>query len=124
MADNKEYISQEQENGTVHMSEDVIASIAAAAIYEIDGVYSLNDNTANDIEKKSRKSLGKDVKLSIVDDQITVECNVIIYYGYSVLEVAKNIQDAVSVALVSMAGLNVTAVNVNVSGIAMAKTSK
>ena len=124
MADNKDYISQEQDNGTVHISEDVLASIAAAAIHEIDGVYSLNDNTSNDIEKRSRKSLGKDVKLTIAGDEITVDCNVIIYYGYSVIEVAKNIQDAVSVALVSMAGLNVSSVNVNVSGIAMEKKSK
>ena len=123
MADNKEYISTEQDNGTVHISEDVIASIAAAAIGEIEGVAGANVG-GSETERRGRKSLAKCVKLNIAEDQITVECQVIVQYGYSGLEVAKNIQDAVCVALDSMAGLKVNAVNVNVCGIAMEKANR
>ena len=41
MADNKQYITQVQDHGTVMISEDVIASIAAAAVTEVEGVCGL-----------------------------------------------------------------------------------
>ena len=39
MADNKDYLVQAQENGNVLISEEVVASIAALAVREIEGVY-------------------------------------------------------------------------------------
>ena len=41
MSENKEYISQELENGSIQISEDVIVSIAAMAAQEVEGVYGL-----------------------------------------------------------------------------------
>ena len=41
MADNKRYITHEQENGSVMISEDVIADIIARAIIEVEGVEGL-----------------------------------------------------------------------------------
>lgn len=50
--------------------------------------------------------------------------NVIALYGHPVMELAKEIQNAVSDAIAAMTGLQVTAVNVNVCGIAMARTAR
>ena len=44
MAENKQYITQVQENGTVLISEDVIMTIVAHAVEEVEGVVGLNAN--------------------------------------------------------------------------------
>ena len=49
MAENREYYTQNAENGTVQISEDVVASVAAAAILETEGVCGLSANLTTDI---------------------------------------------------------------------------
>ena len=51
------------------------------------------------------------------DDTISIDCNVVLAYGQSVVTVAAAIQAAVTAAIESMAGVKVTSVNVNVCGI-------
>lgn len=122
MADNKDYISKIQDEGAIHISEDVIASIAAAAVTEVEGVCGLSANMA---ELLNKKSLSKGVKLSLGEnDEISIDCNVIALYGHPVMDLAKNIQSAVSDAIAAMTGLSVAAVNVNVCGVAMNKAVK
>ena len=115
MADTKDYISKIQDEGAIHISEDVIASIAAAAVTEVEGVCGLSANMA---ELLSKKSLSKGVKLTLGEnDAISIDCNVVALYGHPVMELAKNIQVAVTDAIAAMTGLAVAAVNVNVCGI-------
>ena len=122
MGELKDYISRTQDAGTVHISEDVIASIAAAAVTDVDGVCGLSANMAELLNKKSQT---KGVRLTVGEnDSITIDCNVIGLYGHPVMELAKEIQNAVSDAIAAMTGLQVTAVNVNVCGIAMARTAR
>ena len=110
MAENKRYITQIQENGNVMISEDVIATIVAHAAQEVDGVEGLH----------TRKSWGgKNMKINIADDSaLSIECNLIVKYGYSVLDVAKNALVAVTSAFESMVGVKVTQANMNVCRIA------
>lgn len=123
MAENKEYITQVRSDGAIHISEDVVTTIAAAAVTEVDGVCGLSANIGTDLaEMLGKKSLSKGIRMSVgEDDAITIGCNVIAQYGNSVMEVAKAVQDAVSAAIESMTGLKVAAVNVNICGIAMKK---
>lgn len=122
MGELKDYISRTQDAGTVHISEDVIASIAAAAVTDVDGVCGLSANMAELLNKKSQT---KGVRLTVGEnDSITIDCNVIALYGHPVMELAKEIQNVVSDAIAAMTGLQVTAVNVNVCGIAMARTAR
>ena len=44
MADGKEYVSRPDELGNIHISEEVLAVIAAAAAMEVEGVGSLAAN--------------------------------------------------------------------------------
>ena len=119
MAENKPYITQIQENGSVMISEDVVVTIVEHAIHEVEGVVSLSNKPGADIaELIGKKYWGKGMKVSISDnDELTVECNVIIAYGQSVVCVAKAVQEAVANALESMTGVKVAQVNVNVCGI-------
>ena len=119
MAENKQYVTQVQENGTVLISEDVIATIIAHAIEEVEGVIGLNVKPGADIiEMIGKKGWGKGLKITIGDDDaLDVTCNINVAYGHSVVTVAKAVQDAVVVALESMAGVKIAAINVNVCGI-------
>ena len=118
MADNKQYIIQVQDNGNVMISEDVIATIVAHAVSEVEGVVGLDVKPGADIAELIGKNWGKGVKISIAeDDSVFIICNVTIAYGYSVVDVAKAAQDAISGAVESMTGVKINAVNVNVCGI-------
>ena len=119
MADNKQYITTNQENGAIMISEDVIASIVSQAIKDIEGVVSLNAKPGAEIaDMIGKKAWAKGLKIVIAEDNsVTIDCNVVIGYGQSVVAIAQAAQEAVSAAVESMAGVKVTAVNVNVAGI-------
>lgn len=120
MAENKQYITHAQENGSVMISEDVISKIVLQALTDIEGFVSVGIKPGMDIiELIGRKNWGKGIKVVIGENnQLCVECNVIIGYGYSVMTVATAIQEAAVSALASMTGLEKISVNVNVCGIA------
>ena len=119
MAENKNYVTQTRENGSVLISEDVITTIVAHAVEEVEGVVGLNAKPAADIiEMIGKKGWGKGLKITIgEEDALTIDCNVNVAYGQSVVSVANAVQEAVSNALESMAGVKIAAVNVNVCGI-------
>ena len=119
MAENKQYITQNQENGCVMISEDVVATIVVNALTEIEGFAGLSTKPGTDImDMIGKKNWGKGVKVTITEqDELIIDCNVLIGYGQSVVTVAQTIQSAVSAALESTTGANVLGVNVNVCGI-------
>lgn len=119
MAENKQYITQVQDNGRVMISEDVICTIVVQSLTDIEGFVGLSTKPGADIiDIIGKKNWGKGLKVTIGEnDELTVDCNVIISYGQSVVAVAKAIQEAVTGALSSMAGVSVVSVNVNVCGI-------
>ena len=119
MADSKQYITQVQENGTVMISEDVVAAIVAQAVKDVEGVVGLNVKPGADLaDIIGKKNWGKGMKIVIAEDNsLTVDCEVVLGYGQSVVIVAKAVQEAVTAALESMTGVKVNAVNINVCGI-------
>lgn len=122
MAESKQYITQIQENGNVMVSEDVIAAIVGQALSEVEGVGSLGIKpgiTVNDFGTK--KQWGKSLKIQIAEDNsLTIDCGVMISFGYSVVDVAKEIQNTVTNNVESTTGVKVNVVNVNVCGIVRA----
>ena len=122
MAENKEYISNVQENGTVNISEEVIATIVTTAVKDVDGVVSLNGSFSEDLAGMlGRKNANKGVRIVLGEQDVQVECNLIVLYGHSVVEIAKNVQNSITTAVESMTGLTVSNVDVNVCGISMTK---
>lgn len=119
MAESKQYITQSQDNGSVMISEDVIAAIVAHAAGEVEGVVGLNVKPGVDIaELIGKKNWGKGLKITILENNsVSIDCNVTVSYGQSVVTVAKAVQVAVTNALESMANIEIAAVNVNVCGI-------
>ncbi len=119
MADNKQYMNQKLENGSVLISEDVIASIIATAISEVDGVVGLCVKPgAEFVDKFAKKSWANGIKITVdKGNELYIDCNVNIGYGQNVVSIANSVQEAVCSSLESTAGIRVANVNVNVGGI-------
>ncbi len=113
MADNK-YISHTQENGAVMISEEVIATIVSTAVKDVEGVVSI-ETAKSGLE---RVLLNKGMKIEISDDnEVTIDCDIVVNYGTSVITVAKAAQEAAASAVEAMTGIKPTAVNIDVVGI-------
>ena len=116
MAEYKQYITQIQENGSVMISEDVVATIVAHALSDVEGVGIKPGVSIADFTNK--KNWGKGLKILIAEDNtLTIECGIMVCYGYSVVDVAKDVQAAVTASVESITGTKVESVSVNVCGI-------
>ena len=121
MAESKEYMTQAEENGTINISEDVIASIAVGAVQEVEGVSGLMTNMSGSVTelfgKKNTQKTGKCVKLELTDETLNLDLYITVKYGCAIPEVAESAQKAVIAAVEAMTGCAVTAVNIHVGGV-------
>ena len=126
MAENKEYFTQEMENGSIQISEDVVASVTGMAVLEVEGVCGLSSSIGTDIaEMLGMKTLSKGVRLSTTETgALRIDCDVVAKFGQNIFELAKNVQENVKSSVESVTGLNVGEVNVTVCGIALPKEAK
>ena len=125
MPDAREYVSRPDELGNIHISEDVLAVIAAAAALEVEGVGSLAPNLGSDLaELLGKKNLSKGVHINVVEQSVHVEVSILIKYGFTIPEVAGAVQEAVYNAISNTSGLDVECVNVNVAGVTFEREAK
>lgn len=118
MAESKQYITKKLENGQIFISEDVIATVALHTMSELECFAGLFSKLGTDIAELLRKNRAKGLKIVIgTDNAVSVDCNIMIHYGFNVVEAAKQIQSNVRTEVEAVAGVKVTAVNVNVCGI-------
>lgn len=119
MSENEKYISRSDEMGSIHISTEVLAVIAAAAAAEVDGVAGMAANLGSDMAERvvGRKPVAKGVRLVMNDDQLSLDLSILVKYGYVVPEVASAVQEAVASAVENTSGLKVSCVNVAVSGV-------
>jgi len=110
MGETKEYLTHPEDLGCIHISEDVLASIAVSAAEEVEGVGGMM-NLGN------KKSIAKGVRVAVEDDGAVIDLYVMIRYGHAIPEVAERMQGAVSNAIESMTGFAAKAVNVHVGGV-------
>ena len=126
MAENKEYYVQEVTDGSIQISEDVVASIAAMAVLEVEGVCGLSGNLGAELaEMLGKKSLGKGIRITPAENaSLVIDCTIVVQFGQAIFDLAKSVQDAVKSSVESVTGLTVNQVNVNISGIAITKDVK
>ena len=125
MSDSKEYVSRSDELGNIHISEEVLAAISAAAALEVEGVSGLAANLGSDIaELLGKKNLAKGVRVQMEDEKVTVDLSILMAYGHTIPEVGRAVQDGVKNAVESMTGLEIAAVNVNVGGVTFPPAGK
>jgi uncharacterized alkaline shock family protein YloU len=119
MAEN--YITKQEERGTVNISEDVIAVMVSAAVSEVDGIAGFGSATTPElVELFGRKSSQKGLKIRFVDEKITIDVMVNVKLGGSITDIAVRVQDSVCREVESVTGMSAV-VNVHVTGVAFDK---
>lgn len=116
------YITCQDEKGSINISEEVISSMVRSAISEVDGVVGLSNTAGAELaELIGLKTVSKGVKVQFVDDRIVVDVIITVMYGCNIVNVAKKVQDKVMTVVQSTTGIEQAEVNVHVSGIAFDK---
>ena len=124
MADSKEYMTLSEENGSINISEEVIAAIAVGAARDVDGVTGMMPNLGGSVadlmtNKKGAQKGVRGVKIDMTGAALALDLYVTVRYGVAIHEVAENAQKAVSSAVEAMTGCQVEAVNVHVGGVTL-----
>ena len=119
MADNKQYITRVQKDGAILISEDVIGTIVAQALKEVEGVIGLNNKLTPEIaDFIGVGNWAKGVRIKVDEhNDVSIDCNIIVASGSCIVNVAKAAQEAIASAVDAFSGVKVTAVNVNVCGV-------
>lgn len=125
MGEGKEYVSRSDELGNIHISEEVLAVIAAAAVLEVEGIGGLAANLGTDLaELLGKKNLSRGIHILVEEESVTVDLGILVKYGYTIPDVARAVQEAVAGSIEATSGLTVAAVNVNVGGVVFEKEPK
>ena len=125
MGESKEYMTLPEENGSINISEEVIAAIAVGAVREVEGVSGMMTNLGGSVtdlvtNKKNAQKGAKGVKIDMTGAALVLDLYLTVQYGQPIPEVAENAQKAVSSAVEAMTGCPVGAVNIHVGGVTLA----
>lgn len=122
---NNNEVEQENDVGSVTISDEVVAVIAGVATAEVKGVSSMSGTLAGGIaEILGKKNMGKGVKVTIDGNTTTIDLHITVVYGAKVPEVAWEIQEKVKKAVESMTGLTVDKVNIYIEGVVIEREPK
>ena len=114
-------IREDEQNGSVKVSEEVLAIIAGLAATEVKGVSSMAGGFKVDtIARLGLKNLRAGVSVTVEENHITaIDLALNINYGFSIVDVSRAVQERVKNAVESMTGLEVSQVNVRVADVSM-----
>ena len=110
--ENKEIVAENDES--IKISNDVVASIAGVAVSEVPGVYGMAGGIT---EIFGKKGLTKGIKVEVGEKETKIDVNIIVEYGARIPDVAFEIQNRVKKAGETMTGLKVANVNIHIQGI-------
>ena len=125
MADSKEYMTLPEENGSINISEEVIAAIAVGAVREVEGVSGMMTGMGGSVtdlvnNRKNAQKGAKGVKIDMTGTTLALDLYLTVQYGHAIPEVAENAQKAVASAVEAMTGCPVGTVNIHVGGVTLA----
>ena len=111
--------------GKIIFADDVIATIAALAAAEVQGVASMSGGVVEGLtEMLGKKNLTKGVKVEVGSEEAAVDISVNVRYGFAIQEVCQNLQNAIKNAIETMTGLRVVEVNVYVQSVVFEKPAE
>lgn len=104
--------------GEVQIADEVVATIAALAATEVEGVAAMCGNATRElVSKLGMKGYSKGVKIEVSTDSVSVDLSLTLNYGYSIPETSRQVQEKVKAAIENMTGLTVSGVNVRISDV-------
>lgn len=124
MAESKEYMTLPEENGSINISEEVIAAIAVGAVREVEGVSGMMTTMGGSVtdlvnNKKNAQKGAKGVKIDMTGAALSLDLFLTVEYGHPIPEVAENAQRAVASSVEAMTGCAVEKVNIHVGGMTL-----
>jgi len=116
------YVTRADAQGSVNISEDVIAIIASEAVRSVDGVGGFATSLGGEIaDRLSKKASGRGVKVSFEENAVLLDVFLLVQYGTVITDVARAVQEVVVSTVEAITGLQVERVNVTVCGVQFEK---
>ncbi len=110
-----------EEQGTLRISPQVLATIARLTILSVPGVAELHHDLSSDMDRLfKRKGGGGGVSVDIQDDAVVVDVDIVAKRDVNLYELGREIQGQVSRAIKEMVGMPVLAVNVHIADVSPA----
>lgn len=111
-------LTNEDGDGFIRISDDVVSNIAGLAATEVDGVSRLTGNVPGDrMAKRGKKGMSKGVNVIYEENRIRIDVSIVVKVGFNIVDVSGAVQEKVKQALQTMTGLTPAVVNVRVSGV-------
>jgi uncharacterized alkaline shock family protein YloU len=105
--------SASRPGGKIHMSEEVVATIAGMAARDIDGIHALGKSRLINFGD----SPSRGVEAEVGQKEAALDLEVVIEYGCDLRTIAGQLRDKVSEQVEMMAGRKVVEVNLDVIGV-------
>jgi len=101
--------------GVIRYNDDVIKTMVAMAMAEVEGVAGVESRTATNL--LSRKSDSHINKITMDGKNLTIDMAIVVRHGLSLRDAAQNVQRKVQEKIEAMTDLKIMAVNVTVAGL-------
>jgi uncharacterized alkaline shock family protein YloU len=109
----------QNDTGSIRISDEAIAVIAGLAALEVDGVAAMSQGTVDGIAEMLgvKPSQGRGVKVEVRNEDVAIEINLLVEFSVDIPVVCQKVQDRVRESVEDMTGLNVSYVNISVQGV-------
>lgn len=112
-------VMDQQQSGTIRISDDVVATIAGLAALETPGIAAMSGGISEGLAKRiSGKNVHKGVSVEVGTEEAAIDLRIVVDYGCKIHQVCQTLQENVKDSLEAMTGLRVVEVNVKVEGVA------
>lgn len=104
------YKHKDESKGKVVYNVGIVKGIVRLAVEDVEGV-------AIESKQKVRKNADSGIKVEVTNGNINVNVIVDVYYGYSIPDVAYNIQRSIKHSVESMSKYKIGNIDVKVNGV-------
>ena len=107
-------------NGNITISNDVITTIVTTAAKEVEGVIGIQNSLETNFSKIfNKKKVMNGVEANVSEDgkSIDINCDICVEFGYELTPIGLKVQEKVKDAIETMTSYNVSKVNVKVANV-------
>ena len=114
---------EENKNGSIRISDEVIADIAIKAAKDVEGVASVHQRILDSAKRlvSSRADVVNGITLVPTEAGLDLTVQISVLFGVKIQDVCAAVQQEVADAVTDMTGITVRSVNVSVAGVVVAK---
>jgi len=107
-----------EDRGKTIINDNVVSKVAGIAAREVPGVHALGGGAARALgairDAVNAKDLSQGIKVEVGETQVAVDVSIVAEYPVPLQDVASAVRTAVSSAIETLVGLEVTEVNVTI----------